>query len=386
MKIGRKSMITRQWAGTATKTVTWRTSVVQGLLDITPGDAEEIFGDLRADRRRFVVADAELWACHGDQIALFLKRLGIEYGEPPLLLPGGESAKTRENADRVIAEMDDFGLGRFGGVIGWGGGVLHDVLGVAAGEYRRGIRGGITFVATTVLCAVDAAFALKCAVNGNWKNRVGLYSPMNSVCDPVFFRTLNDVDIRDGFAEIVKWALAGDGHLFDLIEEHGARVANEKFQRGDSATRSLLTRPIAVGMAELTSNPWEDETARPSYLGHNWSPVFEPSERHGQAVALDMLISAMIAWRKGFLSRADRDRIVRTIGTLGLKLWSPVLEDRELMRRALWDAALHRGGRQYVPLPYQEIGKVTFCELTETDVQRGCEDLYGYVAAEFSQS
>lgn len=376
----------RTWTRRAVRRVKWTAGIATGLLDHTPESAPNLFG-LADSRRRFVVMDENVWRHYGDAITALLSRYGIQYNDPPLLIPGGEHAKTRAAVDQVLSAMDSFGVARFGEPPqGWGGGVLHDILGLAAGEFRRGVA--FDFFATTLVCAIDSMFALKCAVNQGWKNRAGLYHPARySWTDPQFFRTLTDDDIREGTAEIIKWAIAGDRRLFRLLEDHASRVVSEKYQGTDRATAAILCRTIAGMMTELSGNPYELVTARPSYLGHGISPALEPRLKHGQAVALDVLLTTMVAWRRGLISPTQRDRIVALIRGVGLQPWDSALEDTSGLLRALGDTALHRGGRQNITAPVGLVArhvtlplgaKVAYLELTQSDLERARDDLYNH--------
>lgn len=373
----------KTWSARATRRVKWTTGVVPGLLDREPGEFPSLFGDLRLSRRRFVVIDEQVWDFYGTRIVGLLGRYGIEHNEP-LILPGGEGAKTRESVDRILSEMQRFGVPRFGNtVVGWGGGVLHDTLGVAASEWRRGVE--FTFFATTLVAAIDTMFALKCAISGLWKNRSGSYHPASrSWTDPQFFATLSDEDIREGMAEIIKWAVGGDARLFRLIAEHGARVIGEKFQGEDAATAAILNRTIRGMLRELAGNPYEASPRRRSYIGHGISPGFEPAARHGEAVTLDILLTALIAQRRGLISERQTHGIVHVIRSTGLPVWHPVLDDTDRMMEALKDTAQHRGGKQLIPAPVGRWGslvtlpigtRVAYLELSRAEIERARDDL-----------
>lgn len=363
-----------QWEAKVARPVMWSTALYDGLLDLTPRTEPTLFGDLDHSRRRFVTVDESVWRSYQKEITGLLDRYRLEWNNPPCLLPGGEDAKTRDSANRVYGEMDSFGVPRFGeSPIAIGGGVLHDVFGLVAGEYRRGVTW--YFIGTTLVAAIDSMFALKCGVSAGWKNRAGLYHPArSSMTDARFFRTLEPHHIRDGFAEIIKVAVAGDADLFQLLEEHGPRVAEERLRATDDASEEILSRSIAWMMRELKRNPFEHETARASYLGHNISPGLEPAVTHGHAVALDIAWTSMIAWRRGLIGPFVRDRILRLIRSLGLDVWHPAMADTDRLAAALSDTARHRGDRQLIPTP-SRIGRVTYLEdVTPDELRRAIED------------
>ncbi|WP_018833150.1 3-dehydroquinate synthase [Salinispora tropica] len=363
-----------KWEAKVARPVAWSTALYDGLLDLTPRTEPTLFGDLDRSRRRFVTVDECVWTLYQKEVTGLLDRYRLEWNNPPCLLPGGEDAKTRDSANRIYDEMDAFGVPRFDeSPIAIGGGVLHDVFGLVAGEYRRGVSWD--FIGTTLVAAIDSMFALKCGVNEGWKNRSGLYHPARlSLTDARFFRTLEPHQIRDGFAEIIKVAVAGDPALFRLLEEHGPRVSEERFPAADDASEEILSRSMSWMMRELKRNPFEHETARASYLGHNISPGLEPTLTHGHAVALDIAWTSMIAWRRGLIGRYVRDRILRLIRSLGLDVWHPAMEDTDRLAAALSDTARHRGGQQRIPTP-SRVGRVTYLgDVTTDELRRAVED------------
>jgi len=80
--------------------------------------------------------------------------------------------------------------------------------------------------------------------------------------------------------------------------------------------------------------------------------------RHGDAVAMDLALSATVAMLLRLISPADCERIVVTIEAIGLPIASSLLSP-ELCSSALDDAVKHRGGRLNLPLP-SAIGEARF--------------------------
>ena len=56
-------------------------------------------------------------------------------------------------------------------------------------------------------------------------------------------------------------------------------------------------------------------------FGHTWSPVLElapdPPMLHGHAVCVDMAYSATLAERRGYITAAERERILGLMSRLG---------------------------------------------------------------------
>lgn len=359
----------------ARRDLAWYASIQPGLLDATPERHPLLFGPLDQSRRRVLILDETVNERYGERILGLLARYDIEHPDP-LTIPGGEASKHWATVERVHALMERYGVSRFDEpLIVWGGGVAHDVAGFAAATYRRNVP--YVMFGTTLVAAIDAMYALKVATNNHYKNRIGAYHPpINAYADPAFFATLSGDQILDGVGEIFKVAVALDGCLFSLLELHGERVIGEKFQGDDPATLAILQRSLAAMAPELSDNPYEHNPARKSYAGHNISPAMEPDVTHGCAVALDILVTAMIAWRRGHVIREYRDRIVALAHALGLPLWHPVLDYPAKLWAALTDTARHRGGRQLVPAPCGQPGTVKYLNaITHAELCRALDDL-----------
>lgn len=232
---------------------------------------------------------------------------------------------------------------------------------MAASLYRRStpyIR-----VPTTLMGIVDAGIGAKTGVNySTHKNRLGAYFPPEAVfLDRTFLTTLEPRELCNGLAEILKIALVKDQRLFELLEEHGDRLIEERLQVSQAA-EEVLRRSIHGMLEELQPNLWEEQLERLVDFGHTFSPTLEmralPSLLHGEAVTIDMALSTALSLVRGLITEVEANRILATMRTLRLptdhELCSP-----ELMWQAVEEAVDHRDGLQRIPLPVS-IGAVTF--------------------------
>lgn len=99
-----------------------------------------------------------------------------------------------EAVDKILEELCRFGLRRREPILAIGGGVLLDIVGMAASLYRRGVP--FVRVPTTLLSLVDASVGVKNGVDycscsmGPQKNRVGtFYAPVGALLDKSFIAT-----------------------------------------------------------------------------------------------------------------------------------------------------------------------------------------------------
>jgi len=358
---GKKSA---SWLVRAQKSVSYEVRFCEDLFRSDRTDLLEKGEDL-GRQRRFVVIDGNVDRLHGDRIRAYFEHHGVEYAM--MTVAADETVKDFETTARIVRELDGFGIARRREpIIVIGGGVLTDIAGLAASLYRRGTP--FLRVPTTLIGLVDAGVGVKTGVNFNGhKNRLGTYAPAElTLLDRTFLATLDRRQISNGLAEILKIALIKDFALFELLEEHGACLLAEKFQghseESDQAAVAVLHAATHGMLEELEPNLWEAELERCVDYGHTFSPTIEmralPALLHGEAVCVDMALSTILAFRRGLLTEAQRDRVFAVMTLLELPIWDALLEPG-ILAQALRDAVRHRDGRQRLPLPVG-IGGVTF--------------------------
>ncbi len=309
--------------------------------------------DIGESERKVVVVDKNVYELYKDDLNSYFKNNKIS--NELLVVDSSESTKTFDNADNVIKFFEDIKiLRRSEPVIAIGGGVLLDLVGFCCGIYRRGIP--YVKIPTTLLALVDASVGAKVAVNHlNRRNRIGMYYPASlTLLDKSFIKTQNDRDIINGIAEIFKLAIIKSEELFKLLEQNAEQLIKDKFQYGAIPVR-VINLAISDMIDELSPNLWEKKLDRCVDFGHSFSPFVEmkniPDLQHGEAVALDCIFSSCISFNRGYISKADLNRIFETARKLGLQTYHVDFLDFDLLKSGLNDTTNHRNGNQYLPLP-----------------------------------
>jgi 3-dehydroquinate synthetase/predicted NBD/HSP70 family sugar kinase len=322
--------------------------------------------DLRRQIERFggsgrcvVVVDANVDYLYGDAMRQRLDEAASEH--EVLVIAADEERKEIDLVLDVVAALDDFGIARRSEpVIAVGGGVVLDVVGLATSLYRRGIP--YLRVPTTLLALVDAGVGVKTGINfDGHKSRLGTYyAPSTVLLDRHFLRTLDLRHIRNGAAEIAKMAIIKDAALFDLLERQGPQLVETRFQ--DATGGIVVRRAIRAMLDELEPNLWELQLERVVDFGHSFSGRIEmdalPALLHGEAVAIDMALSTVLAYHRGFVTSEQRDRVLALLVSLGLPIDDPLCEAPRLWQ-ALEETTRHRDGLQRLPLP-GGIGRARF--------------------------
>jgi 3-dehydroquinate synthetase len=315
------------------------------------------------DRKALLVTTPTVERVHGNAIRA---ALATTRTVSTLVLNAREECKSMELVQAVCAEALAQGLNRKGLLISFGGGVCSDIVTLAASLIRRGV--GHIRVPTTLIGQIDAGIGLKGAVNFcGKKSFVGCFHPPEQVViDSSLLRSLPPRFLISGLAEAFKMGIARDEALFDLLATRSRALVESGF--ADAAAREVLQRSIWSMLDELRRNPYEDQTyERLVDFGHTFSPGLEAALdfgiHHGEAVAIDLALSATIASCLGLLGHEAWEDILGALEGAGLPIRSPRL-DLELCRAALTEACRHRGGSINLVVP-TAVGQATFLRRRE---------------------
>lgn len=313
-------------------------------------------------RPALVVASPSVYRLHVRKIRAYFDSGFGKQDTHFMVLARTESSKSFEAVLEVCERATAVGLRRTSPIVAVGGGVCIDICGVAAALHRRGIPH--INVPTTLVGLVDAGIGTKNAVNHcGRKSALGsFHPPEHSLLDPAFLATLPRRHLLNGTAEIAKLAIVRDGRLFRLLREHGRKLVDSGF-RLPGPGNEVIRRAVYGMLDELSRNLYEIGDLRRSVdFGHTFSPHVEVASGHtvlhGEAVAIDIALSAEIACELGLLSGDERDRIVELLCELGLALTWPGLSVDGLWG-SLANIVQHRDDELHLVVP-TAIGNCTF--------------------------
>jgi 3-dehydroquinate synthase len=162
--------------------------------------------------------------------------------------------------------------------------------------------------------------------------------------------------------------LARDPLLFDILETAAPKLVASGFATPRVHGLEVLRMAIAAMLEELGRNPYEDKGyERVVDFGHTFSPALEAAMdfniHHGEAVAVDMALSAAIARCLGLIHRDIFDRIVTLLRSASLPIYTPEL-DVGLCLEGLQECRRHRGGSINLVVP-AGIGRTVFLKRAE---------------------
>lgn len=309
----------------------------------------------------FVVTDENVAKLHLEKTKRTLGR-----DVPSLILPAGEAHKNLATVERIWRAFLEAGLDRKSVVIALGGGVIGDMTGFAAATYMRGIRW--IAVPTTLLSMVDASLGGKTGFDlPEGKNLVGAFHPPQLVlADPAFLSTLPEDEFRSGMAEVVKHGVIADPALFDLCSR-GLDWVKANIE-------TIVKRAMAVKIQIIEDDPYEKGFRAALNLGHTVGHAVELVSgfrlRHGEAVAIGMVVEAEYAARLTIAPKALPDAVRATLSALGLPVEIPDdLPRAEIIRAMRVDKKRSAKSIRFA-LP-AEIGKVELVDVADLETVIG---------------
>ncbi len=280
-----------------------------------------IAGAIGRKRRLVIVTDENVRAA--GHLAVVEQALGAE-GLPvtgaAIVLPPGEHIKGCDSFGTLLESLLGRGIDRKTVLVALGGGVIGDLTGFAAACALRGLD--FIQIPTTLLSQVDSSVGGKTGINSkHGKNLIGAFhQPKLVLADTAVLDTLEPREVRSGYAEVVKYGLINDPAFFGWLERHGEEViAGDDKARRQAVTTSCRAKAAIVGADERESG----QRALLN-LGHTFGHAFEAAcgyddrLRHGEAVALGMVLAFELSVRLGLCPAADALRVRAHLFEAGL--------------------------------------------------------------------
>ncbi len=269
-------------------------------------------------RRVLVVSDETVDRLHGARLAEALAGAGL--ARESVVLPPGEATKSFAMLETLCETLLARRIDRGDVVVAFGGGVIGDLAGFAAAILLRGID--YVQIPTTLLAQVDSSVGGKTAIDTKLgKNLVGAFhQPRLVLADTALLDTLPRRDLLAGYAEVAKYGLIMDEAFFGWLERAWPRVVE---RAGPERTGAIdfSCRAKAAIVAED-----ERETGRRALLnfGHTFGHALEAEcgfgdeLRHGEAVALGMVMAFDLSAAMGLCDPAAGERVRRHFAAAGL--------------------------------------------------------------------
>lgn len=273
--------------------------------------------DLKLGSTVAVVTNPTVGALYFEQVGESLAKAGFTVHR--IEIPDGEEFKNIETLKGIFDRLIEAGLDRGSFVLALGGGVVGDITGFAAATYLRGIP--FVQVPTTLLAQVDSSVGGKTGINHEkGKNLIGaFYQPATVLVDVATLDTLPGREFLSGMAEVVKYGVALDGALFDLIADNTAKL----LARDSTCLLAVIKRCCELKASIVAQDERETGLRAVLNYGHTFGHAIETltgykEYTHGEAVAIGMVQAARISEHLDYSGPAETERIVSLLENLGL--------------------------------------------------------------------
>ncbi len=279
--------------------------------------------------RAVIITDTTVRGLYADVLNQSLTNAGFDV--TILEVPVGEEQKSLATAGRLYNKLTGAYAERTTPILALGGGVIGDLAGFVAATYMRGVP--LIQVPTTLLAQVDSSIGGKTAVDhGRLKNTIGVfYQPSLVVADIDTLKTLPEVELANGLAEVIKSAAIRNRNLFSFLD-----LNIQKARALHPGALEDIVLETARIKAEIVEKDEKEAGLRGilNYghtVGHAVEAVSNFQLKHGQAVAIGMVAAARISSRMGILSESDVVRLERVIQKAGLPTEMPELSVEEVV-------------------------------------------------------
>ena len=265
-----------------------------------------------------IVTDENVAHHHLAALESSLKSAGLVTSS--IILKPGEATKSFRELGPLCEKLLEMGLERGDIVVPFGGGVIGDLAGFAAGILRRGIR--FVQVPTSLLAQVDSSVGGKTGINTpQGKNLIGVFhQPSLVIADTDVLTTLPPREMRAGYAEVAKYGLLGDAQFFGWLENNWQGV----FANGGPTLAHAIETSVKAKAAIVARDETETGDRALLNLGHTFGHALEAwtgySDRllHGEGVAIGMAQAFRFSEELGLCPPGSSARVTRHLKTVGL--------------------------------------------------------------------
>ena len=208
-------------------------------------------------------------------------------------IKSGEEYKNLSTCNFIWEQLTINNFDRNALLINLGGGVIGDIGGFCAATYKRGLE--FIHIPTTLLAMVDASVGGKLGIDfKGFKNQIGLFNNPKAVfISSEFLETLEESELKSGFAEVVKHALISDNSLW-------VKIKNTPFT--DLDWEDITDTSVQIKNKIVLADPFEKGERKKLNFGHTFGHAIESyylEKRtpisHGEAVFMGMILEAEIS-------------------------------------------------------------------------------------------
>ncbi|CAM3619762.1 3-dehydroquinate synthase [Zobellia roscoffensis] len=254
-------------------------------------DALNVHLSGKAYSKIYIIVDENT---HEHCLPAFMAQIQGDYDFEIIEIESGEENKNIDTCTGVWSALSELDGDRKSLVINLGGGVLTDLGGFVASTFKRGID--FINVPTTLLSMVDASVGGKTGVDlGPLKNQIGVINqPEMVLVITSFLKTLEERQLRSGFAEMLKHGLIQSQAYWEALK----KVTD--FLNIDD----LIYDSVVIKNEVVLQDPTEQHLRKILNYGHTLGHAIESyfleskthkTLLHGEAIGIGMILEAYLS-------------------------------------------------------------------------------------------
>lgn len=316
-------------------------------------------GKLKFDNKVLIITNPKVCGLHIAKLLSKIEAKNIFI----CTIKDGEQYKNLSAIEEILNNAFNHKLDRKSVIIAFGGGIIGDMSGFAAGIYQRGIE--FIGIPTTLLAQVDASIGGKTGINNTFgKNLIGIFHQPKAVyIDIDFLSTLETREFNAGISEIIKMAVCFDLDFFNWLE------------CADFTKKQDLEYAIMISIkikAKIVTLDEKEEGIRAGLnYGHTFGHIIELFGNysfylHGESVSLGMCMANNLALKLNKLSQNDANRIKNLLEKFNLPTYYKVPNIEEFYNKFFLDKKSQNDNLRFI-IP-NGIGKMEIIENPKKEI------------------
>lgn len=330
--------------------------------------------------RYVIVTDTNVEDLYGSNLQDQLEEAGV--GTELISFPAGEASKNMDTILYLAKELIRLQADRKTMLLALGGGVTGDIAGFLASIYMRGVP--FIQIPTTLLAQVDSSVGGKTGVDlPEGKNLLGtFYQPKLVLTDVNTLSTLPKQELKNGMAEVIKYAMIRSPKLFNILEQKW----NEILVLDSEVITAIVALSCAIKAMIVEEDEKEAGLRRILNFGHTAGHAIEAAANytisHGEAVNMGMVVAARMSFKRELMRFEEFSRFIRLLKRFDLPYAIPAhLSPKELLTIMKHDKKVQHGELHYVL--NKGIGDCEIVVVTDEEILVTLEECTGTLSYNF---
>ena len=284
--------------------------------------ANEYIKEVYKNKKVYIITDSNVEKLYLNQVIEVLKNdFIVDY----VVIPAGEESKCLNVYASVIDSLLEKNIRRNELLIALGGGVIGDLVGFISATLYRGLP--YVSIPTSLLSQMDSSIGGKTGIDFyDRKNIIGCFKqPSLVLIDPLTHKTLEKREFNNGMGELIKHAIIGNDHLFNLLLNQSIIDEN------------IIYESLSVKKRVVELDPFDQGERMLLNFGHTFGHAIElkMNLKHGEAVAVGMLMAIKFGVDLGLTDSDIYGKVKQVLDLYDLPSYE--VEYKEYLKETLYD-------------------------------------------------